>query len=185
MGALGRGGRAAQSGVLVRDGDALACLANVKTICFDKTGTLTTGDAAVEAVYYDAGADERVLLSVASALSRSSNHPLAAAIGRYADARLTKCSAVVQHALVRPAVELPARALTWPRSLFLVAARGWPSADNEHPANGSGPKVPWTMPLLKHSCVGWTGSRTFYVSRGSPTRSGSNHYALRRLGLTA
>src|SRR6185369_14700712 len=50
-------GRAAQAGILIRDGDALAALASAKTICFDKTGTLTTGEAAVEAVCYDQGAD--------------------------------------------------------------------------------------------------------------------------------
>src|SRR5262245_14868282 len=43
-------GRAAQAGVLVRDGDAFAALARAKTVCFDKTGTLTTGEAAVESV---------------------------------------------------------------------------------------------------------------------------------------
>src|SRR5262249_39229198 len=51
-------GRAAQAGVLVRDGDALGALAKVKTICFDKTGTLTTGEAVVERLVLDCGSDE-------------------------------------------------------------------------------------------------------------------------------
>lgn len=117
-------GRAAQSGVLVRDGDALACLANAKTICFDKTGTLTTGEAAVEAVRYDAGADEKVLLSVASALSRSSNHPLAAAIVRYADSRLTRSSTVVQDALVRPGRGIAGQSTELAATAFL-GSRSW------------------------------------------------------------
>jgi heavy metal translocating P-type ATPase len=116
-------GRAAQSGVLVRDGDALACLANAKTICFDKTGTLTTGEATVEAVRYDAGLDEKVMLCVASALSRSSNHPLAAAIGRYADARLTNSSSVVQHALVRPGRGIAGQCADLAATAFLGSRR--------------------------------------------------------------
>jgi heavy metal translocating P-type ATPase len=78
-------GRAAQAGVLVRDGDALGALANVKTICFDKTGTLTTGEAAVERLILDRGSDAKELLGVAGALGRSSTHPLSVAVTRYAD----------------------------------------------------------------------------------------------------
>jgi heavy metal translocating P-type ATPase len=94
-------GRAAQAGVLVRDGDALVSLANAKTICFDKTGTLTTGEAAVERICRDQGADEGIVLSVVRALSRSSDHPFAAAAGRYADARLCQRPIKVRDAIVR------------------------------------------------------------------------------------
>jgi P-type Cu+ transporter len=94
-------GRAAQVGVLLRDGDALASLAKAKTICFDKTGTLTSGEATVEKLCLDGRSDEQVLLKVAMALSRSSNHPLAAAVGRYANARLWRQPAEVQSAFVR------------------------------------------------------------------------------------
>jgi cation transport ATPase len=94
-------GRAAQAGVLLRDGDAFASLAKAKTICFDKTGTLTTGEATVEKVCHDQGSDEGVLLSVARALSRSSNHPFATAVGRYANARLCQQPAEVHGTLVR------------------------------------------------------------------------------------
>jgi heavy metal translocating P-type ATPase len=81
-------GRAAQAGVLLRDGDALSSLASAKTFCFDKTGTLTSGEASVEKFCYEKGGNETSLLGVARALSRSSNHPLAAAVGRFADARI-------------------------------------------------------------------------------------------------
>jgi P-type Cu+ transporter len=94
-------GRAAQAGTLVRDGDALAALASAKTICFDKTGTLTTGEAAVETVQYGEGSQQQVVLSVARSLSHSSDHPLAAAVGRYAQARLAPSSAI-HCTLVRP-----------------------------------------------------------------------------------
>lgn len=96
-------GRAAQAGVLVRDGDAFTSLANAKTVCLDKTGTLTTGEAAVEAVRYDLGSDDSLALRVARSLSRSSNHPLAAAIDRYSTARLAaRPDCAVEHAAVRP-----------------------------------------------------------------------------------
>ncbi|MCE9526175.1 MAG: HAD-IC family P-type ATPase, partial [Planctomycetales bacterium] len=80
-------GRAAQVGVLLRDGDALSLLAKAKTVCFDKTGTLTTGDAVVDKLWISAGSDQDEVLAVAQSLSRSSNHPLSAAIGRYAAMR--------------------------------------------------------------------------------------------------
>jgi heavy metal translocating P-type ATPase len=95
-------GRAAQAGVLIRDGDALATLASAKSICFDKTGTLTTGEVTVEAVRYDPGSHQQTVLSVARAISHSSNHPLAAAVERYANSRLSRSDAMVHSASVRP-----------------------------------------------------------------------------------
>ncbi len=95
-------GRAARAGVLIRSGDAFAALASAKTICFDKTGTLTTGEAAVEMVVYDEEAVESEVLAVARALGRSSNHPLAAAIVRYVDARLGSSVAMASEIVVRP-----------------------------------------------------------------------------------
>lgn len=85
-------GRAAQAGVLVRDGDAFSLLASAKTVCFDKTGTLTTGNAKVTRVDIDPGTSE--LIGVADSLARCSTHPLAAAISRYADESLEFHSAV-------------------------------------------------------------------------------------------
>lgn len=81
-------GRAAQAGVLVRDGDAFAFLANSRTTCFDKTGTLTTGNTTVTRVDLDVGTSENELISVASSLARFSNHPLATAISRFAEEAL-------------------------------------------------------------------------------------------------
>jgi heavy metal translocating P-type ATPase len=79
-------GRAAQAGVLIRDGDALATLARVKTVCFDKTGTLTTGRPMIREVRVAAGVDHDELLAVASAVARTSSHPLSRAIVEYAQA---------------------------------------------------------------------------------------------------
>jgi heavy metal translocating P-type ATPase len=77
-------GRAAQAGVLVRDGDAFSLLASAGTVCFDKTGTLTTGNAQVTGVEIEFGASEHELIKIADSLARSSTHPLSAAIARFA-----------------------------------------------------------------------------------------------------
>jgi heavy metal translocating P-type ATPase len=80
-------GRAAQAGLLIREGDALATLARVKTICFDKTGTLTTGRPIICGVRAALGENEGELLAVASALAQTSSHPLSRAIVEYAQQR--------------------------------------------------------------------------------------------------
>jgi P-type Cu+ transporter len=177
-------GRAAQSGVLVRDGDALACLANARTICFDKTGTLTTGEAAVEAVHYDAGSDERVLLGVVRALSRSSTHPLACAIGRYADTRLTKSLLVVHHAVVRPGRGIAALSDDLAATAYL-GSRGWMAE--------CGQRIPSELVAAQNSAddaaaesfVAWDGHvRARFVFRETVRPEAETSVALlRRLGL--
>lgn len=117
-------GRAAQSGVLVRDGDALAVLARAKVICFDKTGTLTTGDASVTAVYYDIGMDEQFVLEVARSLSHASNHPLAAAVNRYASDRLSQSPSLIHRALVHPGRGITSRIDDIAGTAFL-GSRAW------------------------------------------------------------
>jgi heavy metal translocating P-type ATPase len=83
-------GRAAQAGVLVRDGDALALLARATTICFDKTGTLTTGAAEVVEFATATEIDRQDVLQIAHALAKSSTHPLAIAVSRYAGCELSE-----------------------------------------------------------------------------------------------
>ena len=95
-------GRAAQAGVLIRDGDALTSLAQSKTFCFDKTGTLTTGNADVERLVLLSEADKATVLRVASALARTTTHPLAATIVRYADQRGVNASTEVTAVQQRP-----------------------------------------------------------------------------------
>jgi len=73
-------GRGAQSGVLIRNAEALERFERVDTLIVDKTGTLTEGKPAVVAVQPQAGHDEAELLRLAASLERGSEHPLAAAI---------------------------------------------------------------------------------------------------------
>ena len=79
-------GRAAQAGVLVHQPSALERLEKIDTLCVDKTGTLTEGRPAVAEVLCAPGADRHRLLGLARTLEEHSEHPLAAAIVRYAEA---------------------------------------------------------------------------------------------------
>jgi P-type Cu+ transporter len=73
-------GRAAQSGILLRDAEALEALEKVDTLVIDKTGTLTEGKPRVTGIHAVNGFDERELLRLVAGLEKSSEHPLAGAI---------------------------------------------------------------------------------------------------------
>ncbi|MGC1502515.1 MAG: heavy metal translocating P-type ATPase [Sulfitobacter sp.] len=73
-------GRAAELGVLFRQGDALQSLCDVKIVAFDKTGTLTQGKPMLtDFVSAEADKADKILAQVA-ALEARSEHPLAHAI---------------------------------------------------------------------------------------------------------
>lgn len=82
--ALGKG---AQSGVLFRDAAALEVLHGIDTVVFDKTGTLTAGHPELQTVLPVDGVLESELLRYAASMEQGSEHPLAAAIVRAANAR--------------------------------------------------------------------------------------------------
>ena len=73
-------GRGAQSGVLIRNAEALERLEKVDTLVVDKTGTLTRGRPELTRVIAAAGYDEGRVLRLAASLERASEHPLGAAI---------------------------------------------------------------------------------------------------------
>jgi Cu+-exporting ATPase len=80
-------GRGAQSGVLVREAEALEVMEKVDTLVLDKTGTLTTGKPSVTDVIMSPGWEEDGMLQLAASLEQGSEHPLASAIVRAADDR--------------------------------------------------------------------------------------------------
>jgi Cu+-exporting ATPase len=80
-------GRGAQTGVLIRNADALERMEKIDTLLIDKTGTLTEGRPTVVAISPAAGFDEAQVLRLAASLERGSEHPLAAAIVTEATAR--------------------------------------------------------------------------------------------------
>ena len=73
-------GRGAQTGVLIKDAEALERMSNVDTLVVDKTGTLTEGKPELTDVIAFADASEEDVLALAAALEKGSEHPLAEAI---------------------------------------------------------------------------------------------------------
>ena len=73
-------GKAAENGVLIRNGDALQQAGRITTVILDKTGTVTEGRPSVIGLRPAPGWDERRLLQVAAAVESGSEHPLAQAI---------------------------------------------------------------------------------------------------------
>jgi Cu+-exporting ATPase len=80
-------GRGAQAGVLVRNAAALERLASVDTLVVDKTGTLTVGKPTLTGVEAAPGFDPDKVLRLAAGLEIRSEHPLADAILRGAEAK--------------------------------------------------------------------------------------------------
>ncbi|WP_328929068.1 heavy metal translocating P-type ATPase [Streptomyces sp. NBC_00190] len=79
-------GLGARRGVLFKNAMSLEASAGVRTVVMDKTGTLTKGEPEVTDVISVRGGDEDVLRLIA-AVERESEHPLAAAVVRYAATR--------------------------------------------------------------------------------------------------
>ena len=73
-------GRAAELGVLFRNGEALQTLRNVDVVAFDKTGTLTVGRPELTDFEVVDGFDRDHLLSLVASVEAQSEHPVAAAI---------------------------------------------------------------------------------------------------------
>ncbi len=78
-------GRGAQSGVLIKNAEALEKMNKIDTLIIDKTGTLTEGKPSVEKVIAvpQGGISEDDLLQKIASLNKYSEHPLAEAIVKY------------------------------------------------------------------------------------------------------
>ena len=77
-------GRGAQSGVLIKNAEALEKMNSVNTLIVDKTGTITEGKPSVEKVSATTDViDETALVKTIASLNQYSEHPLAKAIVNY------------------------------------------------------------------------------------------------------
>ncbi|HEY4846851.1 MAG TPA: copper-translocating P-type ATPase, partial [Methylocella sp.] len=85
-------GRGAQSGVLIKNAEALERMEKIDTLVVDKTGTLTEGKPKVIAVRTSGDFGEDEFLRLAASLERASEHPLAGAILDAAKARKLQLS---------------------------------------------------------------------------------------------
>jgi P-type Cu+ transporter len=95
-------GRAAELGVIFRQGDALQTLCGVKTVAFDKTGTLTLGKPTLTGIIAGEGFDKARLLSLAAAVEAQSEHPLGRALVEAAKARSATLAGPVTHFTYQP-----------------------------------------------------------------------------------
>ena len=102
-------GKAAENGILFRDGEAIQTMKDLDVVVLDKTGTITEGDHSVTDVVVDPGAasadggvspdggttaseavedaaiDERELVRLAGSAERGSEHPIGQATIEYAE----------------------------------------------------------------------------------------------------
>jgi Cd2+/Zn2+-exporting ATPase len=77
--------QAARRGVLIKGGIHLEALARVRVVAFDKTGTLTQGRPEVVELAPAEAVEMAELLTIAGAVERRSQHPLAQAVVRRAE----------------------------------------------------------------------------------------------------
>lgn len=76
-------GKGAENGILIKSGEALETAHAIDTVVMDKTGTITEGRPKVTDILSFKGSDDQ-LVTLAAALEKGSEHPLAEAITNYA-----------------------------------------------------------------------------------------------------
>ena len=160
-------GAASRRGVLFRDGDTVARLANVDTLCFDKTGTLTDSTMHVEQLIAEDAANRGHILSLAGALSVESLHVVSQAIQRFA-ASETHAEAATRNVRTEPGRGLRGEATLLACDVLLGSERLMRENDLHF-----GPRIEVVLADETHrakSCcfIGWQGQvRGVFVLRES------------------
>ncbi|MBT4242143.1 copper-translocating P-type ATPase [archaeon] len=90
-------GMGAKRGILIRKGEAIQTMKEIKTIVFDKTGTITKGKPEVTDIYPKS--NQKLILEIAGSLEKLSEHPIARAITKKAN--LTKYKKVEKFKIIR------------------------------------------------------------------------------------
>lgn len=119
-------GVGARRGILFKTAAALEAAGRARIVALDKTGTVTTGEPRVVSVSA-AGGDELALLAFAAALERGSEHPLAKAVVRAAEARGAAAGASAEGFRALPGCGVEARvggAAAFGGSVKAAEARG-------------------------------------------------------------
>ncbi len=80
-------GRGATAGVLIKNAEALEIMEKIDTLVVDKTGTLTEGKPSLVSIITTGSFDDREIMRLAASLEQASEHPLAEAIVRGAEAK--------------------------------------------------------------------------------------------------
>jgi len=91
-------GKAAEYGILIRDGEALQRAGQLTVVVLDKTGTVTAGRPTVTAIIAAPGFAETEIFRLAAGLETGSEHPLAQALVAAARERGLEIPAVDQFA---------------------------------------------------------------------------------------
>ena len=73
-------GKAAKQGILIKGGNTIEMLSEIKYIVFDKTGTLTTGEFKIEKIEVDGSADKILVQNLLYSIESQSAHPIAKSI---------------------------------------------------------------------------------------------------------
>ncbi len=81
-------GLGAKKGILIRKGEAIQTMKQVKIVVFDKTGTITKGKPEVTNFY--SKVDEKYVWEIAASVEKLSEHPLSKAIVSYANLKKYK-----------------------------------------------------------------------------------------------
>ncbi len=93
-------GMGAEKGILIKRGEAIQTMKDIKFVLFDKTGTITKGKPEVTDIF-PIGVNEKEFLRLAASLEKSSEHPLARAIVNEAEKRKLKLSEVKEFKILR------------------------------------------------------------------------------------
>jgi heavy metal translocating P-type ATPase len=80
-------GKGAREGILIKDAATLEKLYKVTTVVVDKTGTITKGKSELVSLKNYSERDDKDILGILTSLEKKSEHPIAEAILRYAQAR--------------------------------------------------------------------------------------------------
>lgn len=94
-------GVGAEHGILIRSGEVIQTLKDVRIIIFDKTGTITKGKPEVTDIVSSGSVDTNQLLAEAAAVESGSEHPLGRAIVEQAEARGLELQAPKDFAAIR------------------------------------------------------------------------------------
>ncbi len=92
-------GMGAKNGILIRKGEAIQTMKEIKIIVFDKTGTITKGKPEVREIFSKEGIREKYLMEIAASLEKLSEHPLSKAIVE--KAKLSKYKEVKNFKILR------------------------------------------------------------------------------------
>lgn len=94
-------GIGAENGILIRGGEAIQTLKDVRIIVFDKTGTITKGKPEVTDIVPLDGITEEQLLSLAASAESGSEHPLGRAVVRQAEEKNVKLEKITHFKAIR------------------------------------------------------------------------------------